>query len=106
MVEMTVRYSVDRNEIDTVTGEFVGVEIGPLASICLPLKTDEGWVFISFSRVIDIVCTEIPEQFVVSVQHMIDSIEMHKADFENELERRKTREDAPAPKDDTNWGHV
>ena len=104
MVEMTVRY-VCGKEIETVAGEFVGVELGPLASICLPLKVDEGWRFVAFDAIVDIACKEIPEALIVPVQRMVDAVEMHRSDFEHELERRKSP-DMPEPKDDTNWGHT
>ena len=104
IVEMVVRYACGK-EIETVAGEFVGVELGPLASICLPLKLDEGWRFISFEAIVDIACEKIPEALIVPVQRMVDAIEMHRSDFEHELERRKIP-DIPGPENDTNWGHM
>jgi len=104
MVEMTVRYEVGRGAIETVTGDFVPIELGPLPRRFLSLKTSDGWRFISFGVIVDVVCDDIPEVFIVSLQHMEKAITMHRADFEHEIEQRELT-DEPENTGDAHWGH-
>tara|TARA_R110002020_G_scaffold67434_5_gene177090 strand:- start:10757 stop:11080 length:324 start_codon:yes stop_codon:yes gene_type:complete len=106
MVEMKVRYYVTRDIQEEVVGEFAGVELGPLPSLFLPLRVEDKWKFISFSAIIDIECDTLPEEFVVTVDKMLETVNMHRQMYETE----KTRFDKVSKMDepdftDANWGH-
>jgi len=76
---MTVRYQVSADTVESVTGEFAGVELGPIPGLFLPLriktrkrlKKADSWLFIAFGSIVDITCADLPEAFVVPVQHML-----------------------------------
>ena len=107
MVEMKVRYYVSRDIQEEVVGEFAGVELGPLPSLFLPLRIGETWKFISFSAIIDIECDTLPEEFVVSVASMLETVNMHRQMYETEKTRFDKVKNMEQPDfTDANWGHV
>ena len=107
MVEMKVRYYVTRDIQEEVVGEFAGVELGPLPSLFLPLRVEDKWKFISFSAIIDIECETLPEEFVVTVDSMLETVSMHRQMFETEKTRFDKVKDMDEPDfTDANWGHV
>jgi len=90
-VEMTIRFRCGE-EIETVTGDYCGIEMGPsLARNFITLQTGKPqFRFVALFSIIDIECNEIPEDFVVPVEEMLSVVQMHKADFEQEIARRNT----------------
>ena len=111
-IEMTVRYEVGfGGNVESVTGVFLGgVELGPLPSRVLPLKVDDQWRLISLACIVDIVCGDIPDAFLIPLQEIVDAIEMQRTDFQHEVERRRSVESERKPRrhsyQDTNWGHM
>ena len=107
MVEMKVRYYVTRDIQEEVVGEFAGVELGPLPSLFLPLRVEDKWKFISFSAIIDIECETLPEEFVVTVEKMLETVNMHRQMYESEKTRFDKVMNMEQPDfTDANWGHV
>ena len=107
MVEMKVRYYVTRDIQEEVVGEFAGVELGPLPSLFLPLRVEDKWKLISFRAIIDIECETLPEEFVVTVDSMLETVSMHRQMFETEKTRFDKVKDMDEPDfTDANWGHV